>query len=41
MKGRTAGFLMFACVGLAAGCYAGTVLVQPKQVQEENSTKRE
>ena len=24
MKGRTAGFLMFVCVGLAAaGCYAG------------------
>lgn len=42
MKGRTAGFLMFVCVGLAAaGCYAGTVLVQSKQVQEENSTKRE
>lgn len=42
MKGRTAGFLMFACVGIAAaGYYAGTRLVQPEQVQEENSTETE
>lgn len=41
MKGKTAGFLI-ACVGIAAVCYcAGSMLVQPKQVQEEKPTEGE